>query len=718
MSVFNLEAKFGADTSEFDSKLSKSESTFLSFGLNIKAGIGKIADITTTAVSTVASSVVKMTEDMISSSAELANYGDNIDKTSQKLGISAKAYQEWDAVMQHSGTTMESMTATFKTLANATQNMTDDQAAAFERLGMNLEEVKQMSAEDLFKATITKLQDMGESTERTALATTLLGRGAMEMGALLNTSAEDTQAMIDRVNELGYVMSDDAVKASATFNDNLQDMHNIIDGVKNGITSEFIPGLSMLMDAFTSLVAGDEDANEKLSAGFDSLLEGFDNVVNKVQTVATTVIPRIVDAVAENADDFLLGLVNVLDTILQSIGSNPEVISSLVDSVGSLLDALITRIPQLLGFISTIAVKIVQSLSDVLQDSASLNTITEAVSEIVYDIAETITVMLPDIMDAGFSLLQSLGEGIIENLPWLLEEAVTLVKELADYIAEAAPEMLPQIVELVMDIAEMLTEPDTLMGLLDAAIEIVLALAEGLLYSLPKLIEKIPVIIENLKTALIEAGPRLGEAAVELIGMLAAGLIEAIPAALEALQQIYDSIIETVISWGTGLWDAIKESWAYAWEALKPYLEAAKTWGKHLIDNFVDGIKSKWENLKQSVSNIAQTVKDFLGFSEPKTGPLSNFHTYAPDMMDLYAKGIKDNAKKLTASLETSLEGVAGFFEPNSVPSGGTGAATNIFNINISSDAIASDYDAYRAAQKISEELGNLQRMQALAVGA
>ena len=43
---------------------------------------------------------------------------------------------------------------------------------------------------------------------------------------------------------------------------------------------------------------------------------------------------------------------------------------------------------------------------------------------------------------------------------------------------------------------------------------------------------------------------------------------------------------------------------------------------------------------------------------------------------------------------------------------------TNIFNINISSDAIASDYDAYRAAQKISEELGNLQRMQALAVGA
>ena len=757
MSVFNLEAMIGMDTSDYDAGLEKSEKSFLSFGLNIKDGIKKVADITTSAVSAVASGVTKMAEDMISSSMELADYGDSIDKTSQKLGISAKAYQEWDAVMQHSGTSMESMTATFKTLANATQDMTDDQAAAFERLGMNLEEVKQMSVEDLFKATITQLQGMGEGAERTALATTLLGRGAMEMGALLNTSAEDTQAMIDRVNELGYVMSDDAVKASATFNDNLQDMQNIIDGVKNGITSEFVPGLSQLMDAFTSLVAGDEDANEKLSAGFDSLLDGFNNVVNKVETVATTVIPRIVDAVAENADTFLLGLVNVLDSVFEKIGSNPEVISSLVDSVGTLLGSLVTRIPQLLGFISTIAVKIVKSLSNVLQDSASLNTVTEAVAEIVYDIAETITVMLPEILDAGFSLLQSLGEGIIENLPWLLEETVLLVKEFADYIAEAAPEMLPKIVELVMDIAEMLTEPETLVALLDAAIEIILALTEGLLYALPKLIAKIPVIIENLKNALIEAGPKLGEAAVELIGMLAAGLIEAIPAAIEAVMQIYDSIAETVISWGEGLWNAIKESWEYAWGALKPYLDLAKTWGKDLIDNFVKGIKEKWENLKKTVSDVAQTVKDFLGFSEPKEGPLSNFHTYAPDMMDLYSKGIKDNAAKLTASLEASLEGVKDWFTPDKdysvneikidaselekntqkvekeptvqkvtidksdlaeIAQNSAGEPTYIFNINISSDTIASDYDAYRAAQRISEELGNLQRMQALAVGA
>ena len=668
MSVFNLDARIGLDISDYDSGLSKSESSFLNFGVNIKAGISKIADITTTAVSTVASGVVKMTEDMISSSAELANYGDNIDKTSQKLGISAKAYQEWDAVMQHSGTTMESMTATFKTLANATQNMTDDQAEAFQRLGMNREEVKQMSVEDLFKATITQLQGMGESAERTALATTLLGRGAMEMGALLNTSSEDTQKMIDRVNELGGVMSDEAVKASAAFNDNLQDMTTAIDGVKRGITAEFLPGLSQLMDGFTGLLTGSEDAEEKLIAGFDSITEGLKNNIVKLKDIATTIIPLIADT-----------LVSML----------PELADMGTDIIEMISDHIIDELPELVDSATAIIDKL-------------LNGLIEA---------------LPELTQSGAYIIEALINTIVVSLPELITAALEIIKSLSEYLIDAIPEMIPTIVELVMDIADMLTEPDTLVALLDAALQLILALTEGLLNSLPKLIAKVPVIIENLKDALIKAGPSLGNAAVELVGMMAAGLIEAIPAAIKAVMQIYDAIAETIVSWGSGLFKAIKDSWAQAWKALEPYLTFAKTWGNHLIENFIGGIKQKWEDLKQSVANVAQTVKDFLGFSEPKKGPLSNFHTYAPDMMDLYSKGIKENAGKIEATLQTSLEGVSDFFTAEK-PQTATTAATNIFNINISSDAIASDYDAYRAAQKISEELGNLQRMQALAVGA
>lgn len=80
--------------------------------------------------------------------------------------------------------------------------------------------------------------------------------------------------------------------------------------------------------------------------------------------------------------------------------------------------------------------------------------------------------------------------------------------------------------------------------------------------------------------------------------------------------------------------------------------DRALTWGRDLIDSFVGGIKDKIDSLGEAVSGAAQTVADFLGFSEPERGPLSNFHTYAPDMMDLYAKGIRENTYKVTEAVD------------------------------------------------------------------
>ena len=81
--------------------------------------------------------------------------------------------------------------------------------------------------------------------------------------------------------------------------------------------------------------------------------------------------------------------------------------------------------------------------------------------------------------------------------------------------------------------------------------------------------------------------------------------------------------------------------------------ERALTWGKDLIDSFVEGIKSKIRAVTDAVSDVAGEVADFLGFSEPERGPLSDFHTFAPDMMDLYSRGIRDNAYKVTAAVDS-----------------------------------------------------------------
>lgn len=85
--------------------------------------------------------------------------------------------------------------------------------------------------------------------------------------------------------------------------------------------------------------------------------------------------------------------------------------------------------------------------------------------------------------------------------------------------------------------------------------------------------------------------------------------------------------------------------------ALSSLADSAAQWGRDLIQNFINGIKQMWENAKRAVSDFAQMIKNFLGFSEPKEGPLSNFHTYAPDMVDMFVKGLKDNQQRVANQL-------------------------------------------------------------------
>ena len=219
MDVFDLYAKISLDTSGYDAGLQNASNTTKSFGSKLGSGLKSAAKLATTAFAAISGAAVAATGAFISGAKEVAEYGDNIDKMSQKMGMSAEAYQEWDAVMQHSGTSMETMKAGMKTLANAVESGNE----AFQRIGLTQEELAKMSQEDIFAATIEGLQNVEDVTERTYLAGQLLGRGATELGALLNTSAEETQAMRDRVHELGGVMSDEAVKASARFQDNLQE---------------------------------------------------------------------------------------------------------------------------------------------------------------------------------------------------------------------------------------------------------------------------------------------------------------------------------------------------------------------------------------------------------------------------------------------------------------------------------------------------------------
>lgn len=78
----------------------------------------------------------------------------------------------------------------------------------------------------------------------------------------------------------------------------------------------------------------------------------------------------------------------------------------------------------------------------------------------------------------------------------------------------------------------------------------------------------------------------------------------------------------------------------------------AVTWGKDMMKNMAGGIKKGLSTVSNAVNGVASKIKSLLGFSEPEEGPLSNFHTYMPDMIDLMVEGIHKNMNKVNLELE------------------------------------------------------------------
>lgn len=88
---------------------------------------------------------------------------------------------------------------------------------------------------------------------------------------------------------------------------------------------------------------------------------------------------------------------------------------------------------------------------------------------------------------------------------------------------------------------------------------------------------------------------------------------------------------------------------------IKSLPSQAWNWGADIISNIANGIKGAIGKVTNAVKGVADKIRSFLHFSEPDVGPLSDFSTYMPDMMDLMSKGIKSN----TGEVMKAVNGLA-----------------------------------------------------------
>lgn len=169
----------------------------------------------------------------------------------------------------------------------------------------------------------------------------------------------------------------------------------------------------------------------------------------------------------------------------------------------------------------------------------------------------------------------------------------------------------------------------------------------------------------------------------------AGNLLEGIKATIGNVRDAIVTGIQAAIDWITSL----------PAEALK--------WGSDIIDGIVSGIQSAVGRVGEAVKGVADKIKSFLGFSEPEDGPLSDFHTYMPDMIDLMASGITSGKKKVKDALEGMTGEMSVIAKANVVSKatgrgatgGTTGGRTVTQNVNINNQ-----FNGDRAGQQKSSE--------------
>ena len=124
------------------------------------------AAVITGAVAAVTGAAVGAGKAIWDSAKSVAEYGDNIDKMSQKMGMSAQAYQEWDFIAQHSGTSMESLKTSFKTMANAAQDGKEEFQALLQRKIAELSKQEQPKAKSFEKGWKDLYETLTEENKR------------------------------------------------------------------------------------------------------------------------------------------------------------------------------------------------------------------------------------------------------------------------------------------------------------------------------------------------------------------------------------------------------------------------------------------------------------------------------------------------------------------------------------------------------------------------
>lgn len=424
--------------------------------------------------------------------------------------------------------------------------------------------------------------------------------------------------------------------------------------------------LSVLAAAFTAMLVAMN--LKKIGAA----INGFTNLARAIghghgKALAFFAVFLLLALVIEDFISFMRGDKSLLGTMLERAGVDCEKLRQNIVGVW-------TKIKQAIGYIGEGIRNVVVPIFEGIRTAAvvAFEKIQQAVAKVAPGIAQ---------------FFESLSSGKVDKKAWT---------DIGEFIGRIAVGVVA-VIAAVKGISAIFGVITTVISVVKAVISVI-KLAFVVVKSIITVIKVVGAVISILASAF---GPViLAVAAAIAIGVLlwknwdqireaAGNLLEGIKTTIGNVRDAIVSGFQAAIDWITSL----------PAEALK--------WGSDIIDGIVSGIQSAVGRVGEAVKGVADKIKSFLGFSEPEDGPLSDFHTYMPDMIDLMASGITSGKKKVKDALEGMTGEMSVIAKANVVSKatgrgatgGTTGGRTVTQNVNINNQ-----FNGDRAGQQKSSE--------------
>lgn len=264
---------------------------FTILGSEVKEGAKKLGNVVVSALKSVVSIAKKVLKAgliggivtalvggiaAIKNVFSVAKLGNEIDKTSQKVGMSTTTYQKWSYILERCGVEAANLKTAMRGLTAA--SMSSQNSDYFKQLGINPDELSQ---EQLFEKTVEALQKVEDSTTRAQIAYKLFGRASAELAPVLALNSAEIQRLSYQYDLLGATMDGRVVKASVNLTDALQDMRAAWQGLKNTLAQALMPLITNIVVKITVLIA---KINMIIQTLFGVDIE-YSNVVERTQAV-------------------------------------------------------------------------------------------------------------------------------------------------------------------------------------------------------------------------------------------------------------------------------------------------------------------------------------------------------------------------------------------------------------------------------------------------